>query len=220
MPFGEGWVVPRELGEAELDGLVDAFVAATQRALAAGFDVVEMHAAHGYLLHEFLSPLTNRRGDAYGGSVDNRARLPLRVLTAMREAWPENRPLFVRISAADLEPGGLETADMVPLAQTFVRHGGDMVDVSAGGLTSNPVGAHTADQPRMAAQIRREGQVPTIAVGNVTSAATAEALLREDAGDLIAVGRMLLRNPYWTLEAARELGADVPWPMQYAAARS
>jgi 2,4-dienoyl-CoA reductase-like NADH-dependent reductase (Old Yellow Enzyme family) len=216
IPFSDGWPIPRELDDEGIDSVVAAFASATRRALAAGFDVVEVHAAFGHLLHQFLSPLTNQRSDAYGGTPENRARLTLRVVRSVRDAWADDRPIFIRISATDLEPGGLGTADMVPLVGMFVRSGADMVDVSAGGLTATRAEPHPRSLPEMAGEIRRQASVPTIA-GGVTSASAAEALLQCDSADLIAVGRMLMRNPYWTFEAARELGDNVAWPSQYAA---
>jgi 2,4-dienoyl-CoA reductase-like NADH-dependent reductase (Old Yellow Enzyme family) len=214
---------PRELTVAELDGLVAAFAAAAGRALAAGFDVLEIHSAHGYLLHEFLSPLSNRRDDEYGGSFENRARLLLRVVDAVRGAVPASTPVVVRISATDWVDGGWSIDDSVRLAGLLREAGVDLVDVSSGGNVALdspgdiPVGP--GYQVPLAARIRQEAEIPTGAVGMITEAKQAEEILVEESADVVLLARALLRDPHWALRAAHELGVPVgegvEWPKQY-----
>jgi 2,4-dienoyl-CoA reductase-like NADH-dependent reductase (Old Yellow Enzyme family) len=209
LPFKEGEEAPRRLDTAELRGIVDAFVASTVRALQAGFDLVEVHAAHGYLLHQFLSPLSNHRDDAYGGSLENRARLLLEVVEAVRAAWPAGKPLFVRLSATDWAAGGWDLPECVALASMLASRGADLVDVSSGGLTpAQQLKPAPGFQVPFAAAIRAGAQMPTGAVGLITGAAQAEAILAEGKADLVFLGRELLRNPGWALRAMRELGGD------------
>lgn len=216
IPFREGERAPDAL---TLDGIRDitrAFVDATRRARAAGFDVIELHAAHGYLLHEFLSPLSNHRDDQYGGSFDNRIRLVLEVAGAARAAWPASLPVFVRISATDWVDGGWEVTQSVELARRLAALGVDLVDCSTGGLVPGvriPVGP--GYQVPFAAQVRREAGLPTGAVGLITDPAQAEAIVGSGQADVVLLARELLRDPYWPLRAARTLGTSVPWPEQY-----
>lgn len=219
IPFDTEWVVPHELTLAELDGIVSAYEAAAHRALRAGFDAIELHAAHGYFLHEFLSPLANRRTDAYGGSLANRARMLLRVVEAVREALPESQPLLVRLSSTDWIEGGLRIEDQVQVARWLQAHGVDLVDCSSGGITSSlpPVGP--GYQVPFAERIRREAGIATMSVGLITTPEMAEEIVRNGRADVVALGRELLRNPYWPLHAARALGADIAWPRQYLRAK-
>jgi 2,4-dienoyl-CoA reductase-like NADH-dependent reductase (Old Yellow Enzyme family) len=220
VPFGPSHPVPRELGEGELDALVEAFAAAARRALAAGFQVAEVHMAHGYLLHEFLSPLSNRRADAFGGDWENRARFPLRVAEAVRRAWPAELPLFARVSATDWMEGGWTPEDTIRLARALKSLGVDLVDCSAGGLVPEarpPEGP--GYQVPFAAAVRREAGVPTAAVGYVTAPAQAEQIVATGLADAVCLGRELLRNPSWPLAAALALGAEGPWPLPYLRAR-
>ncbi len=216
LPFDAGWTVPTELDEAGITGVVQAFVAAARRALAAGFQVVEIHAAHGYLLHQFLSPLTNHRGDHYGGSFEHRTRLAREVVAAVRAVWPERLPLFVRISATDWVEGGWDLEQSVQLAAALKDLGADLVDCSSGGLVPGakiPLGP--GYQVPFAARIRAATGVPTGAVGLITESRQAEQILAEGSADLILLGRELLRDPRWPLRAAQELGVEVPWPASY-----
>ncbi len=218
--FGPEFPAPHELTEAEIARLVDAFAVAARRAHRAGFDVVEIHAAHGYLLHEFLSPLTNQRTDQYGGSFENRLRFPLAVVSRVREAWPATQPLFVRISATDWVDGGWTVFDSVELARRLKALGVDLVDCSSAGAVAGariPVGP--GYQAPLAATVRNEAGIPTGAVGMVTSAEQAEQILATGQADAVLLARELLRNPYWPLMAARRLGATVEWPRQYLRAR-
>lgn len=218
--FADGYVVPHELTSGEIAGVVEAFAAAARRAVAAGFQVVEIHAAHGYLIHEFLSPLSNRRADAYGGSLENRMRLLCEAIEAVRGVWPQESPLFVRISATDWTEGGWDGADSVVLAQRVQPLGVDVVDCSSGGNVAHasiPVGF--GYQTPFAERVRREAAMATAAVGMITDAAQAEHILATGQADLVVLARELLRDPYWPLHAARALGHDVAWPVQYERAK-
>jgi 2,4-dienoyl-CoA reductase-like NADH-dependent reductase (Old Yellow Enzyme family) len=221
VPFAEGSPVPAPLDEAGLDGIVDAFEAAARRALAAGFRVIEIHGAHGYLLHQFLSPLSNRREDLYGGSLENRMRLTLRVAERLRGAIPGGMPLFARISATDwAEEGGWEIGQSVELAKRLKEVGVDLVDVSSGGTLPRvkiPVGP--GYQVPFAREIRRQAGVLTGAVGLITEPRQAEEILENGDADLIFLARELLRDPYWAMRAQRELGEPPTLPVQYGRAR-
>ncbi len=220
-PIGySDWPAPRELDAAGLAQVVADFVAAARRADAAGFDTVELHAAHGYLLHEFLSPLTNTRTDQYGGSFDNRVRFPLEVTDAVRAVWPDHKPLLVRISATDWADGGWTVDDSVALSRLLGEHGVDLVDVSSGGLVpQQKIEVGWGYQVPFAARVRREAGVATGAVGMITEPQRAEKILTEGEADVVLLARELLRDPHWALRAAAELGADVSWPAQYDRAR-
>ena len=218
--FSEGSKTPRALARDEVALLPEAFAAAARRARDAGFDVVEVHLAHGYLLHQFLSPLANARDDEYGGPFENRARLPLEVVRAVREAWPPERPLFVRISATDWADGGWDLPQSVELARRLRALGVDLVDCSSGGLVPQakvPVGP--GYQVPFAETIRREAGVATGAVGLVTDPAQAESIVASGQADAVLLARALLRDPYWPLHAAKALGVDVAWPDQYLRAK-
>jgi 2,4-dienoyl-CoA reductase-like NADH-dependent reductase (Old Yellow Enzyme family) len=210
---------PAALDEAGIRGVVDAFAKAARRARAAGFRAVEVHAAHGYLLHQFLSPLANRREDRWGGSFENRTRLTREVVAAVRAAWPEELPLLVRISATDWAEGGWDVVQSVELSRAFRGLGVDLVDVSSGGLVPASVPAGPGYQTAFAERIRRESVIPTGTVGMIESAAQADHVIRSGQGDLAFLARELLRDPHFPLRAARELGHDVAWPDQYARAK-
>lgn len=216
LAFAPGYTVPEALDQAGITATIDAFAQAARRAFKAGFDVVEIHAAHGYLLHQFLSPLANQRADEYGGSFQNRARLVLQVVDAVRAQWPAHLPLFVRISATDWVSGGWSVDESVQLSQLMRQHGVDLVDVSSGGQVPNaqiPTGP--GFQVEFAARIRREAAVPTAAVGLITEPAQADAIVSQGNADLILLGRELLRDPYWPLHAAAALSEPGSWPHQY-----
>ena len=215
-PFADGYPVPRALDANGIKRVVTAFADAARRAVAAGFDVVEVHAAHGYLLHEFMSPLSNTRDDAYGGSFDNRIRLCLDVVDAVRTVWPERQPLFVRISATDWVEGGWDIEQSIELARRLKSRGVDLIDCSSGGNVATariPIGP--GYQVPLAQRIRREAQIPTGAVGLITEAAQANGIVSEGRADCVLLARELLRDPYWPLRAARELGVPMDWPAQY-----
>lgn len=214
--FVDGERPPRALDVAGIDAVVNAFEAAARRAMAAGFQIVEIHAAHGYLLHEFLSPLANRRADDYGGSLENRMRLALRVTERLRSVLPAEMPLFVRISATDWVEGGWDVEQSVELAKRLKALGVDLMDVSSGGMAPTaqiPVGK--SYQVPFARQIRAEAKIATGAVGLITDARQANEIITGGDADLVFIGRELLREPYWAIKAEHELGADSTWPTQY-----
>ena len=216
LAFAANHAVPRELDEEGIAAVIRAFAAAAVRAHAAGAQLVEVHAAHGYLLHQFLSPLTNRRTDRWGGSFENRTRLVREVTAAVRAVWPDDLPLWVRISASDWVEGGWDEDASVELARALAPLGCDVVDVSTGGTVPDakvPVGP--GFQVRFAEKIRREAGVATGAVGLVTGAAQADAIVREGRADAVLLGRVLLREPQWAIDAARALGQPAPIPNQY-----
>jgi 2,4-dienoyl-CoA reductase-like NADH-dependent reductase (Old Yellow Enzyme family) len=216
VPFRDGDPVPTALDADGIREVVRAFAAAAGRARAAGFNVVELHAAHGYLLHQFLSPLSNRRDDAYGGPFENRVRLTLEVTDAVRAVWPGDRPLFVRVSATDWADGGWDVEQSVALAVLLRERGVDLVDCSSGGLAPRVrIPVAPGYQVAFAERVRREGGIATGAVGLVTDAEHANAIVRDGQADLILLARQLLRDPYWPLRAARQLGAGIEWPKQY-----
>ncbi len=217
--FG-GYPAPRALTLAEIDGVVDAFAAAAGRAHAAGFQCVEIHAAHGYLLHQFLSPLANFRTDAYGGSQENRFRLPLRVAQAVRAAFPAELPVFVRISATDWQDGGWDLDGSIALCRQLRALGVDLIDVSSGALVHDAkIPAGPGFQVPFAAAIRAQADIATGAVGLITAPAQAEQILATGQADVVFLARELLRDPHWPLRAARVLGDDVAWPNPYARAK-
>ena len=214
--YDDGCVVPSALTEVGIQEITAAFAEAGRRALIAGFQVAEVHAAHGYLLHQFLSPLSNRRIDCYGGSFDNRIRLLREVVTAVRSIWPEHLPLMVRISATDWVEGGWDLEQSLELVRQLIPLGVDLIDCSSGGSAPQakvPVGA--GYQTQFAEQIRRETGSRTGAVGMITDPAQADHIIRSGQADLVLLARELLRDPHWPLRAARELGHLVPWPAQY-----
>lgn len=214
--FDAGYPVPVALDQAGIDKVIEDFVAATVRARDAGFRVIEIHAAHGYLLHEFLSPLSNRRDDQHGGSLANRARLLREVVAAVRTQWPATLPLFVRVSATDWTEGGWDIDECVELARWLKQDGVDLVDCSTGGNVPHvriPVGP--GYQVPFAARIRRDAGIATGAVGLITDARQAESILERGEADLILMARESLRDPYFPRRAAAELGVRIPVPEQY-----
>ncbi len=219
--FSPSFAEPQELDQAEISQIVASFQAAARRALAAGYDLVELHGAHGYLLHSFLSPLTNQRTDEYGGSLTNRMRLWVETVQAIQAVWPAEKPLFVRISGTDYLPGGLTPTVHVEVARILKELGVDLIDCSSGGLTpaSKPATLEPGYQVSIAELIRREAGIATGAVGLITEANQAEQILAQGQADLILLGRALLRNPNWALHAARTLGVDIPWPGPYVTAK-
>jgi 2,4-dienoyl-CoA reductase-like NADH-dependent reductase (Old Yellow Enzyme family) len=218
--FDEGYAEPAELTMEGIAQVIEAFKAAARRAMRAGFKVVEIHAAHGYLLHQFLSPLSNRRTDGYGGTFENRVRLLTEVVSAVRAAWPLGYPLFVRISATDWVEGGWAIEDSVRLAALLKGLGVDVVDCSSGGLVPYAkIAVGPGYQVGFAERVRAAG-IMTAAVGMITEAAQAEAILAAGQADLIVMARQMLRDPYFPLHAADELGfSEIYWPLQYQRAR-
>jgi 2,4-dienoyl-CoA reductase-like NADH-dependent reductase (Old Yellow Enzyme family) len=216
VPFSESYAVPQALDKAGIAAVVEGFRLAAGRAAKAGFDLVEIHGAHGYLIHEFLSPLANQRTDEYGGSFENRTRLVLEIVDAVRGEWPAHLPLFVRISATDWAEGGWSADESVALARLFREHGVDLVDASSGGQVPNakiPVGP--GFQVEFAARIRREAGIATGAVGLITEPEQANTIVAEGQADLVFLARELLRDPYWPVHAAEALGVTASWSAQY-----
>jgi 2,4-dienoyl-CoA reductase-like NADH-dependent reductase (Old Yellow Enzyme family) len=214
VPFDEKYPTPRALSIAEIEAIVARFRDGARRAREAGFQVVELHSAHGYLLHSFLSPLSNRRDDRYGGSLENRARALLETVDSVRAVW--TGPLFVRVSARDWVQGGLEVDDVVQVARWLRERGVDVIDVSSGGVSPlQKINVGPGYQVEFAGRIRREAGIPTMAVGMITEPAQADAIVRESQADLVALARELLRDPYWPQRAAKALGHDAAVPAQY-----
>ncbi|MEM0905836.1 MAG: NADH:flavin oxidoreductase/NADH oxidase [Pseudomonadota bacterium] len=221
--FDEGWPVPHALTTNEIAGLINAWCDAARRAHAAGFDVVEIHMAHGYLAHSFLSPIANQRTDAYGGSEDNCMRFGLELVEAVRAVWPQEKPLFVRVSAIDGKVGGLTLDNTVTLAKHLKSLGVDVIDCSSGGISGSGISTMPPRAPGYqvdyASTVRRDAEIKTQAVGLITSPAQAETILTLGAADLIALAREVLSDPHWPRHAARALGETDPYadmPIQYA----
>lgn len=217
VPYGEGYPVPREMDAKTIEATLALFAAAARRTREAGFDVIELHAAHGYLIHQFLSPLSNRRRDRYGGSFENRIRFFLEAVDAVRSEWPDTQPLFVRISTTDWIEGGWDLESSVRLAEVLKQGGKvDLIDCSSGALDpGQKVPLHPGYQVPFAEAIRRRSGMATGAVGLIYSADMAEQIIANGQADLVILGRGMLADPYWPLHAARALRARVPWPVQY-----
>ena len=216
IPYDAASPLPRALDQAGIDGVVAAFAEAARRAARLGLDLIEVHAAHGYLLHQFLSPLSNQRTDEWGGSFENRTRLVREVARTVRAEWPERLPLLIRLSATDWVEGGWNIEETVALCRSLKELGIDLVDVSTAGLLPTakiPVGP--GFQTEFAERVRHEADLPVAAVGMITSPAQADHIVRSGQADMVLLGRELLRNPYWPLAAARELGQPASWPKQY-----
>ena len=216
IPYFEHSQVPREMDRNDMDKVRDDFVAAARRVDEAGFDIVELHFAHGYLLASFISPLTNTRDDEYGGSLENRMRFPLEVLDAVREVWPAEKPMSVRISAVDWAPGGMQSEDAVEVAKLLKQHDCDITDVSAGQTVSyaKPVYGRQFQTP-FSDRIRHDAGIYTMAVGNISSYEDVNTILAAGRADLCVMARAHLWDPYWTRHAAYELGYELPWPDPY-----
>ncbi len=221
LPFADGYPTPQALSEAGIQAIIADFRHAARRALAAGFDLIELHAAHGYLLHSFLSPLSNQRTDAYGGNLENRMRFVREVAATVRGIIPDAMPLFVRISATDWTDGGWDVEQSVVLARALAKDGVDLIDCSSGGGVAKariPIGP--GYQVPLAEQVRRAAGIPTAAVGMITEPAQADTIVRAGQADLVLLARAFFRDPYWPLHAARTLGHDIAWPPQYVRARN
>lgn len=212
--FSEAYKVPKELTKEEIKDIVKSFADAALRANEAGFDVIEIHGAHGYLIHEFLSPLSNKRLDEYGGSLENRTRFLQEIISAIKNVWPEEKPILLRVSADDYIEGGLNIEEMVKIVNIVKNHI-DMVHVSSGGLESVSIKTYPGYQIKFSETIRKECGIPTIAVGLIKEYDHVEEILNNERADLVALGRELLRNPYWTLLNAYERGYDIEYPKQY-----
>lgn len=220
IPFLEGTHAPASLTDDGIKKVIDDFKKATVRAVETGYDILEIHAAHGYLIHEFLSPLTNQRSDVYGGSFDNRIRLLVEIVKGVQEIWPEDKPLFVRISASDWADGGWNIDESIQLAKVVKQHGVDVIDCSSGGAVAHQkIVLGPGYQVPFSERIKKETGIMTGAVGLITTAEQAEDILASGKADLILIARESLRNPYFPLKAAQELGEDIVWPDQYMRAK-
>lgn len=220
IPYSAVYRMPLKLQIADIKKIVQDFVLAAERSVKAGFKVIEIHCAHGYLLHQFISPLTNERDDEYGGSFDNRIRILLEVIDAIKLVWPEHYPLFVRISATDWAEGGWNQEDSVKLVKVLIKKGVDLIDVSTGGLVSHqkiPVGP--GYQLPFASKVKKETGILTGTVGVIKNAFQAETILTNRDADLIVMAREMLNDPYFSLHAASVLGDDISWPVQYERAK-
>lgn len=214
--FDQGYPMPREMSAADLETVAGQFRSAARRAIEAGFEMIEIHMAHGYLLHEFLSPLANKRSDGYGGTVENRMRFPLYVAEVVRQVVPVGLPVFVRISASDWVEGGWDLRQSIEFSRLLKDLGIDLIDCSGGGLLPHvkiPVGP--GYQVSFASEIRKEVGIATAAVGMITKARQAEEIISGGAAEAVFLARAMLRDPYWANHAAQELGVDGAWPVQY-----
>jgi NADPH2 dehydrogenase len=217
VPYLPGWPAPKAMTDADLNRVKSAFVASAQRADRAGFDIIQLHAAHGYLLHEFLSPITNIRDDAYGGSLDNRMRYPLEIFSAVRAVFPDNKPIQVRLSATDWIENGWDLDQSVEFCRALKDLGCDMVDVSSGGLDQRQkITTGPGYQVAMSDRIRREADIPTSAVGQITEPRQAETILATGQADMVSLARQMLWDPRWVWRAAVALDENIPLPAQYA----
>lgn len=216
VPFDQNHALPIPLDHAQIGNVISDFASAAQRAATAGFQVIEIHAAHGYLIHEFLSPLTNFRTDSYGGSFENRTRFLREIVEAVRHVWPDGNPLFVRISATDWAEKGWDVDQSIALAEQLGPLGVDVIDCSSGGIAPNiNVPLRPGYQAPLSKQIRDATGIMTAAVGLIDTPNLADEILNRDEADLIVLAREFLRHPYWPLAAAKEFGFAVPWPVQY-----
>jgi len=216
VPFNDTYAKPEEMSEADIDRMIHDFVEAARRSRRAGFEVLELHMGHGYLLHQFLSPLSNHRDDHYGGSFENRTRFALQLAEAVRAVWPDELPLFVRLSVTDWLPDAWDVPQSVELAKAFSKIGVDLVDCSSGSVVPESRVEQTPGyQVPLSAAVRRDAGVPTAAVGKITEARQAEAILQAGDADLIFLARAMLADPYWPLRAQQELEGRAKWPVQY-----
>ncbi|WP_203361998.1 NADPH dehydrogenase NamA [Bacillus sp. REN10] len=213
LPFDESMRVPKEMTSEEIVETIDAFAKGAKRAKQAGFDIIEIHGAHGYLINEFLSPLTNKRDDAYGGSAESRFRFLKEIIEAVQQEW--DGPLFVRISATDYHEHGLNVNDYIEFAKLMKELGVDLIDVSSGAVVPAQINIFPGYQVKLAETIKHRAHVPVGAVGMITSGLQAEEILQNDRADLIFIGRELLRDPYWPRTAAKQLHAEINAPVQY-----
>lgn len=218
--FSERYPLPHELSQQEIAEVVQHFQDAARRAIQAGFQIIEVHGAHGYLAHEFLSPLSNHREDAYGGSLTNRMRMLLEIVDAIRQVMPEELPLFVRLSASEWTEDGLTIADSIEIAHTLKQHGVDLIDTSSGGnVATATIPLTPGYQVPFAEQIRHKAGIATAAVGLITEPQQANEIVLNQQADLVALARELLRDPHWPKHAAQALGYDMTWPSQYVRAK-
>lgn len=213
--YSDAYRLPMEMSHKDIKDVIMAFRNAAIRADEAGFDTIEIHAAHGYLVSEFLSPLSNHRQDEYGGSVENRARFLLEIIREIKTVWPDEKPIIVRVSAEDYVENGNHDTIMAEMINLVKHEGIDMINVSSGGVVSAKIEAYPGYQVGFAKTIKSLTHLPVIAGGLITSSSLADEILRNNQADLVYIGRELLRNPYWPLQAAKELKEDIPWPLPY-----
>jgi len=215
IPFSQEFPMPHEMTEADIHDTVNAFRSSAAQASEIGFDAIEIHGAHGYLISEFLSPLTNHRTDGYGGSMENRCRILIEILKAVHEVWPDEKPVLLRVSAEDYEPNGMHMEEMSKIIE-LVKPYIDVLDVSTGGVVSTPPPKiYPGYQVKIAEWLKQKVGLPTVAVGLITDPHQVEEILGGERADLVALGRELLRDPYWVLHTARDQGVEYPWPEQY-----
>jgi len=220
IPFNDDYAVPYELKREDLEQIISQYTDAARYSLQAGFKVLEIHMAHGYLLHEFLSPLSNRRSDEYGGTWENRIRLPLRIAAAVRSVWPDYLPLFARLSCTDWLKGGWDARQSIEFSRKLKSIGVDLIDCSSGGILPSSIMPQTPGvQVPFAEEIREVVGIATGVVGLITDPFQAEEIVKNGQADAVFIARELLRDPYWPLHAARKLGVDIPWPVQYLRAK-
>lgn len=219
MEFNPEYRIPQELTVNDIKNIVTHFKDSANRALEAGYDIIEIHAAHGYLIHEFLSPLSNKRTDEYGGSLENRVRILNEIIDAVKKVWPNDKPIFVRVSADDYINGGINIDEMVSILKLIKDKGIDLIDVSSGGLLNAKIDLYPGYQLKYSERIKKDLDYMTATVGLITKSDMAEEILKDGKADLIALGRELLRNPYWPLYAAHNLKQNIDWPKQYLRAR-
>ena len=221
LAFAPLFPTPRAMSKADIEATVTAFADGARRAAAAGFEAVELHMAHGYLLHQFLSPLTNQRDDEYGGNLENRMRLPLAVTAAVRVVWPDKNPLMVRISATDWMAGGWDIGQTIELCKRLKTLGVDFIDCSTGGLVPNAnIPVAPGFQIPFASVVREQVEIATGAVGLITRASQANEIVEQNQAHVVLLAREMLRDPYWPMHAAQQLGIDIQWPMQYLRAKA
>ncbi|MBC2581043.1 NADPH dehydrogenase NamA [Clostridium sp. DJ247] len=217
--FNDKYKTPKEMSKEDIVNVIRLFKDAALRAEKAGFDVIEIHGAHGYLINEFMSPLSNKREDEYGGNIENRARFLKEITKAVREVWPKEKPLILRVSAEDFVEEGNHDIDTAKIINLVKDEGIDIINVSSGAVVSAHINVYPGYQVKYAETIKRECSIPVMAGGLITTASMVEEILQNDRADLVYIGRELLRNPYWVLHAASELGEDYSWPSQYDRAR-
>ncbi len=220
IPFDNGYPAPKEMDAVDIKKVIDDFTKGAKNADQSGFDIIEIHAAHGYLLNEFLSPVSNKRNDSYGGSLENRAKLLIEIINSIKKVWPENKPIFVRISAIDWIEGGFNLTDSIALAKMLKKVGVSLIDCSSGGIAPNAkMNIYHGYQLTFAREIREKASMPVAAIGLVTTPELADFVIHSGTADMVAMARELLRNPYWVLNAARELNSEITWPNQYLRAK-
>jgi len=217
--FSEDYVIPEMLTESEIQRIQNDFMTATKRALIAGYDMIELHGAHGYLINQFISPLSNKREDNYGGSIENRSRFLKEVLETVHHVWPSEKPVFLRISANEYDEKGNTIAALAELINGVIAIGIDVIDVSSGGIIPKNIITYPGYQLEIGNQIRTLTSTPTIQGGLITEPQMASEIILNNRSELVYLGRELLRNPYWVLQAANILGSDFPWPVQYERSR-